>query len=209
MWNSCCGPSDGRVKGNDVKWFDGTIWSYQQIIIIYVQDEFQERPAIGNAISSIANYQATIQQVRKRMIITLCCCLSSSFTYVNILLLLLLFWLIQLNPPNKPYWPQAPDDPNAKPQVKANLGTLMGVFLPCIQNIFGVILFIRWFRVFLLFLLMLLLLLLMTWPPPCQDDLDSGHLWCRRRFPLCLGLLSHGENTNIFDHTLGAQTWQN
>jgi potassium/chloride transporter 4/5/6 len=39
--------------------------------------------------------------------------------------------------------PQAPDDPSAKPQVKASLGTLMGVFLPCIQNIFGVILFIR------------------------------------------------------------------
>jgi potassium/chloride transporter 4/5/6 len=38
---------------------------------------------------------------------------------------------------------QAPGDPDAKPVVKANLGTLMGVFLPCIQNIFGVILFIR------------------------------------------------------------------
>ena len=38
---------------------------------------------------------------------------------------------------------QAPDDPNQKPVEKANLGTLMGVYLPCIQNIFGVILFIR------------------------------------------------------------------
>ena len=65
---------------------------------------------------------------------------------------------------------QAPEDPSAKPQVKANLGTLMGVYLPTIQvelffghfpllirktwnvlwrlhisiqNIFGVILFIR------------------------------------------------------------------
>jgi len=62
-------------------------------------DEFKERPAIGSAIGSIANYQATIQQ--------------------------------------------APEDPSAKPQVKANLGTLMGVYLPTIQNIFGVILFIR------------------------------------------------------------------
>ena len=35
------------------------------------------------------------------------------------------------------------DDPDAKPPEKANLGTLMGVYLPCIQNIFGVILFIR------------------------------------------------------------------
>ena len=34
-------------------------------------------------------------------------------------------------------------DPDAKPPEKANLGTLMGVYLPCIQNIFGVILFIR------------------------------------------------------------------
>ena len=37
----------------------------------------------------------------------------------------------------------APDDPNQKAPEKANLGTLMGVFLPCLQNIFGVILFIR------------------------------------------------------------------
>ena len=36
-----------------------------------------------------------------------------------------------------------PSDPDAKPVVSANLGTLMGVYLPCIQNIFGVILFIR------------------------------------------------------------------
>lgn len=36
-----------------------------------------------------------------------------------------------------------PTDPDAKPVVSANLGTLMGVYLPCIQNIFGVILFIR------------------------------------------------------------------
>jgi len=38
---------------------------------------------------------------------------------------------------------QTPGDPDAKPVEKANLGTLMGVYLPCIQNIFGVILFIR------------------------------------------------------------------
>lgn len=38
---------------------------------------------------------------------------------------------------------QGPADPDAKPVEKANLGTLMGVYLPCIQNIFGVILFIR------------------------------------------------------------------
>ena len=37
----------------------------------------------------------------------------------------------------------APDDPNQKAPEKANLGTLMGVYLPCLQNIFGVILFIR------------------------------------------------------------------
>jgi hypothetical protein len=30
-----------------------------------------------------------------------------------------------------------------KPAQSANLGTLLGVYLPCIQNIFGVILFIR------------------------------------------------------------------
>ena len=36
-----------------------------------------------------------------------------------------------------------PTDPDAKPTVSANLGTPMGVYLPCIQNIFGVILFIR------------------------------------------------------------------
>ena len=38
---------------------------------------------------------------------------------------------------------QAPNDPDAKPVEKANLGTLFGVYVPCIQNIFGVILFIR------------------------------------------------------------------
>ena len=38
---------------------------------------------------------------------------------------------------------QGPSDPDAKPVEKANLGTLMGVYLPCVQNIFGVILFIR------------------------------------------------------------------
>lgn len=31
----------------------------------------------------------------------------------------------------------------AKPKAKANLGALTGVYLPCIQNIFGVIIFIR------------------------------------------------------------------
>lgn len=31
----------------------------------------------------------------------------------------------------------------AKPKAKANLGPLTGVYLPCIQNIFGVIIFIR------------------------------------------------------------------
>ena len=39
--------------------------------------------------------------------------------------------------------PAGPSDPDAKPVVSANLGTLTGVYLPCIQNIFGVILFIR------------------------------------------------------------------
>ena len=39
--------------------------------------------------------------------------------------------------------PAGPSDPDSKPVEKANLGTLMGVYLPCIQNIFGVILFIR------------------------------------------------------------------
>jgi hypothetical protein len=39
--------------------------------------------------------------------------------------------------------PAGPADPDAKPVVNAQLGTIMGVFFPCIQNIFGVILFIR------------------------------------------------------------------
>ena len=39
--------------------------------------------------------------------------------------------------------PSGPSDPDSKAPEKANLGTLMGVYLPCIQNIFGVILFIR------------------------------------------------------------------
>lgn len=38
---------------------------------------------------------------------------------------------------------QAPTDPDAKQPEKAMLGTLLGVYVPCIQNIFGVILFIR------------------------------------------------------------------
>lgn len=37
----------------------------------------------------------------------------------------------------------APTDPDAKPQKSARLGTLLGVYLPCLQNILGVILFIR------------------------------------------------------------------
>ena len=57
------------------------------------------RPRMAGAISSLANYSATITA--------------------------------------------GPSDPDAKPVEKANLGTLMGVYLPCIQNIFGVILFIR------------------------------------------------------------------
>ncbi|GAB6021396.1 hypothetical protein CHUAL_004003 [Chamberlinius hualienensis] len=40
--------------------------------------------------------------------------------------------------------PTAPSDPDAKPAPKsARLGTLLGVYLPCLQNILGVILFIR------------------------------------------------------------------
>jgi potassium/chloride transporter 4/5/6 len=37
----------------------------------------------------------------------------------------------------------AATDPDAKPQPSARMGTLIGVYLPCIQNIFGVIFFIR------------------------------------------------------------------
>ncbi|XP_049831713.1 solute carrier family 12 member 6 isoform X1 [Schistocerca gregaria] len=37
----------------------------------------------------------------------------------------------------------AATDPDAKPAPSARMGTLIGVYLPCIQNIFGVILFIR------------------------------------------------------------------
>ncbi|XP_039276024.1 solute carrier family 12 member 4 [Nilaparvata lugens] len=40
--------------------------------------------------------------------------------------------------------PSTPADPDAKPSAGgARMGTLVGVYLPCIQNIFGVILFIR------------------------------------------------------------------
>lgn len=40
--------------------------------------------------------------------------------------------------------PPASNDPDARPAGGgARMGTLMGVYLPCIQNIFGVILFIR------------------------------------------------------------------
>jgi len=39
--------------------------------------------------------------------------------------------------------PSGPADPDAKPVQNAQLGTIMGVFFPCVQNIFGVILFIR------------------------------------------------------------------
>lgn len=39
--------------------------------------------------------------------------------------------------------PPANNDPEAQPKESANMGTLIGVYLPCIQNIFGVILFIR------------------------------------------------------------------
>ena len=40
---------------------------------------------------------------------------------------------------------QAPTDPDAPDKAKATpkLGTLAGVYFPCMQNIFGVILFIR------------------------------------------------------------------
>lgn len=39
--------------------------------------------------------------------------------------------------------PSAEDEDAKKLKPVAKLGTLLGVFLPCIQNIFGVILFIR------------------------------------------------------------------
>lgn len=40
--------------------------------------------------------------------------------------------------------PPASNDPDARPAAGgARMGTLIGVYLPCIQNIFGVILFIR------------------------------------------------------------------
>lgn len=40
--------------------------------------------------------------------------------------------------------PPASTDPDARPSgAGARMGTLIGVYLPCIQNIFGVILFIR------------------------------------------------------------------
>lgn len=40
--------------------------------------------------------------------------------------------------------PPASSDPDARPPAGgARMGTLIGVYLPCIQNIFGVILFIR------------------------------------------------------------------
>src|SRR6185437_3019107 len=37
----------------------------------------------------------------------------------------------------------AAEDPDAKPHKSAEFGTFLGVYLPCVQNIFGVILFIR------------------------------------------------------------------
>lgn len=40
--------------------------------------------------------------------------------------------------------PANPEDPDAKPAAPpSRMGTLIGCYLPCIQNIFGVILFIR------------------------------------------------------------------
>ncbi len=82
---------DNLIRSPSVKSASTNLYLYQ--------DDISERPHVASAISSMANYSATIQQ--------------------------------------------GPADPDAKPVVKANLGTLMGVYLPCIQNIFGVILFIR------------------------------------------------------------------
>ena len=45
--------------------------------ISFHQDEFKERPAIGSAIGSIANYQATIQQVTIMMLRSECFYFSS------------------------------------------------------------------------------------------------------------------------------------
>lgn len=40
--------------------------------------------------------------------------------------------------------PPASNDPDGNTEnISARMGTLIGVYLPCIQNIFGVILFIR------------------------------------------------------------------
>lgn len=39
--------------------------------------------------------------------------------------------------------PLAANDPDVRPKEGARMGTLIGVYLPCIQNILGVILFIR------------------------------------------------------------------
>lgn len=39
--------------------------------------------------------------------------------------------------------PGAPGAEKTRPKTKANLGVLTGVYLPCLQNIFGVLIFIR------------------------------------------------------------------
>ncbi|OTF82906.1 solute carrier family 12 (potassium/chloride transporter)-like [Euroglyphus maynei] len=43
----------------------------------------------------------------------------------------------------EPGAPGAESSAKIKPKPKANLGVLTGVYLPCLQNIFGVLIFIR------------------------------------------------------------------
>ena len=89
---------------------------------------------------------------------------------------------------------QAPEDPSAKPQVKANLGTLMGVYLPTIQVEFFWTLslvdpeHLERFMMFTYFNPEHL-----RCDPVHSYDMDCWDLWVARRIPLCLCLLGHSE----------------
>ena len=86
-----------------------------------------ERPKMATAINSLANYSAAIPSAnegKKNLYF---------FSEIKFPIKFQKYKIISF----------FSGDPDAKPPEKANLGTLMGVYLPCIQNIFGVILFIR------------------------------------------------------------------
>ena len=90
---------------------------------------------------------------------------------------------------------QAPEDPSAKPQVKANLGTLMGVYLPTIQVTPSIMPIASRVSVSLKFLASAINVPSehLRGDPVHPDDLDCRNVRMARRLSLCFRLFGYRE----------------